>query len=66
MVAVWGVLFYRGLIRPVLEGVAHPEEPLVLGVMPVVWVVLASGVALVLVSLVTRPPAESTLRKYFA
>jgi hypothetical protein len=38
----------------------------VLGVMPVVWVVLAAGVALVLVSLVTRPPAESTLRKYFA
>jgi SSS family solute:Na+ symporter len=66
MLAVWGVLFYRGLIRPVLAGVAHPEEPLVLGVMPVVWVVLAAGGALVLVSLVTRPPAESTLRKYFA
>jgi SSS family solute:Na+ symporter len=66
MLVTWGVLFYRGLVRPVLSGAPHPEEPLVLGVMPVVWVVLASGTALVLVSLVTRPPSASTLRKYFA
>jgi SSS family solute:Na+ symporter len=66
MIATWGVLLYRGLIGPVLGGVAHPEEPLVLGLMPVAWVVLASTVALVAVSLATRPPAEATIRKYFA
>ena len=66
MLAVWGTLFWRGLIRPALEGAKKVEEPLVLGVMPVVWVVLAAGVALVVVSLVTRPPSEGTIRKYFA
>jgi SSS family solute:Na+ symporter len=66
MLAVWGVLFYRGLIRPALEGQARVEEPLVLGLMPVAWVVLAAGAALVLVSLATRPPSEATVRKYFA
>lgn len=66
MLVTWGVLFWRGLIRPALEGAKSIEEPLVLGVMPVVWVVLAAGAALVLVSLATRPPSEATLRKYFA
>jgi SSS family solute:Na+ symporter len=66
MLAVWGGLFYRGLIRPALEGQAHVEEPLVLGLMPVAWVVLAAGAALVLVSLATRAPSEETVRKYFA
>lgn len=65
MLGVWGVLFYRGLIQPALAG-QKPEEPLVLGVMPVTWVVLAATVALVLGSLATRPPSASTLRKYFA
>ena len=65
MLGVWVVLFYRGLIRPALAG-QKPEEPLVLGVMPVTWVVLAAGAALVLVSLATRPPSEATIRKYFA
>jgi SSS family solute:Na+ symporter len=66
MLGVWGVLFYRGLILPALEGSKSIEEPLVLGLMPVFWVVLAAGVSLVLVSLATRPPSEATLRKYFA
>jgi len=35
-------------------------------VMPVVWVVLAAGAALVIVSLATRPPSPATLKKYFA
>lgn len=65
MLGVWSVLFYRGLIQPALEG-KKPEEPLVLGLMPVAWVVLAAGVALVVVSLATRPPTEATLKKYFA
>ncbi|MEQ1892355.1 MAG: sodium:solute symporter family protein [Planctomycetota bacterium] len=66
MLAVWGVLFWRGLVAPALAGAKKVEEPLVLGVMPVVWVVLAAGAALVLVSLATRPPSEATIRKYFA
>ena len=55
----------RGLIEPVRAG-KPAAEPLVLGVMPVTWVLLAAGAALVLVSLATRPPSESTLKKYFA
>ncbi len=66
MLGVWGVLFYRGLIRPALAGDKSIEEPLVLGLMPVFWVVLAAGVALVVVSLATRPPSQATLKKYFA
>jgi len=65
MLSVWGVLFWRGLVSPALAG-EKVEEPLVLGVMPVVWVVLASGAAMVIVSLATRPPSEKTLKKYFA
>ena len=65
MLVTWSVLFYRGLIEPVRAG-KPAAEPLVLGVMPVTWVLLAAGAALVLVSLVTRPPAEATLKKYFA
>jgi SSS family solute:Na+ symporter len=66
MLVVWGVLFWRGLIEPALAGAKSIEEPLILGVMPVVWVILASGAALVVVSLATKPPSEGTLRKYFA
>jgi SSS family solute:Na+ symporter len=66
MLGTWGVLFWRGLLQPALAGVKSIEEPLVLGVMPVLWVVLAAGLALVLVSLVTRPPAAATVDKYFA
>ncbi len=66
MLVTWSVLFYKGLIRPLSAGVPLPEEPLILGMMPVVWILAASSAALVLVSLVTKPPAESTLRKYFA
>jgi hypothetical protein len=65
MLATWSVLFYQGLIRPVSAGEPLPEEPLILGVMPVVWILAASAAALVGVSLVTRPPAETTLAKFF-
>jgi len=65
MLGVWSVLFYRGLIQPAMEG-KKPEEPLILGLMPVAWVVLAAGAALVLVSMATRPPSEATMKKYFA
>ena len=38
---------------------AHGEEPLILGVMPVTWILLSSTVAMVLVSLLTSPPPAS-------
>ena len=65
MLVTWSVLFYQGMIRPLMNGQTLPEEPLILGLMPVVWIIAASGTALIAVSLVTAPPAESTLAKYF-
>ncbi len=65
MLVTWAVLFYQGLIAPVTSGLPLPEEPLILGVMPVVWILAASAGALVLVSLLTRPPSRATLAKYF-
>jgi len=62
MASTWGYFFYEGLIaRP--EG--QDGDYLVLGMMPVTFIFLASALALVLVSLVTKPPAQSTVDKYF-
>jgi SSS family solute:Na+ symporter len=44
---------------------AHAEY-LFLGMEPVATMVVCSAVALVAVSLITKPPAETTLRKFFA
>lgn len=69
-IGVWSVLFYRsnfGLPAPGKPPYRFPEEPL-LGIppmMPIVTIVAASMLALVLVSLVTRPPAKETLAKFF-
>ena len=41
------------------------EGGLVGGVMPVTWIVLASGCALVGVSLATRPPPDEVLIRFF-
>jgi SSS family solute:Na+ symporter len=41
------------------------HEYLVAGVMPVTFICLASVIALVAVSLMTRPPSEKTIRKFF-
>lgn len=42
----------------------HGGEPLALGVMPVTWVLLASTVAMVVVSLATKPPSDDVVRRY--
>ena len=42
------------------------EKKLLLGAMPVLWIVLASIAALVAVSLVTRPPEAETVDRFFA
>ncbi len=41
------------------------REFLFLGMMPVATIIAASTAALILVSLVTRPPSEATVRKFF-
>ncbi len=57
-VAVGGALFVRS------DFGAHGEE-LIFGMMPVAPMIACSTLALVLVSLVTRPPSESTIRRFF-
>jgi len=41
------------------------DESLVLGMMPVFWVVIASTAAMLLISLVTPPPSPGTVAKFF-
>lgn len=67
----WCVLFYRALQVPISEGglgeymVELPIAGTTYAVMPVVAMVLAELVAMIAVSLVTRPPGEETLARYF-
>ncbi len=56
--AVWLVLFG-------LSGWGANDHFLVLGMQPVAWMIAASAAALVVVSLLTRPPSEATLDRYF-
>ena len=68
---VWVALFYRAEFG-LNKRYGFPEAPISLGeivtippMLPVVTIVLASTIALVAVSLVTRPPDEATLKKFF-
>jgi hypothetical protein len=45
-------------------GTAPEHEALVWGMMPVAIIFAASCLSLVVVSLLTKPPSESTLRKF--
>jgi SSS family solute:Na+ symporter len=54
----WSVLFY-------LSGFGKNPHFDVFGTMPVATMVLCSTLAIVLVSLITRPPSEATLAKFF-
>ena len=58
----WAFFFYRGLIaRPAGE----EGEYLVMGLMPVAAIFSASLVALVVVSLLTRPPSRDVVDRFF-
>ena len=57
--AVWLWLFSK-------SGYGANREFLFMGIMPVATMVAASTVALVLVSLVTKPPSAATVRKFIA
>jgi len=58
----WLVLFYRDIIATKAPG---EDELLVWGMMPVVPIFLSATAALVIVSLLTRPPESATLEKFF-
>ncbi|MEM9696036.1 MAG: sodium:solute symporter family protein, partial [Myxococcota bacterium] len=66
MVAVWMVFFYQDIINPTEERLAEGGDFLVLGLMPVTFTFAASASALVLVSMLTKPPSEATVNKFFA
>ncbi len=61
----WGILFYQGLIKPMMEGGRRGEDYLVFGMMPVTIMFAASAVTLVLVSLLTRPPEKELVDRFF-
>jgi SSS family solute:Na+ symporter len=63
MIATWSVLFYRDIIAPKAPGA---DESLIFGLMPVVFIVAASAVTLVIVSLLTRPPSAQTVQRFLA
>lgn len=62
LAVTWAVLFYRDIIATKAPG---EEELLIWGMMPVVPIFLASAAALVIVSLVTRPPETGCLQRFF-
>ena len=64
MLGSWLFLFYRGLIRPAMEGVELEGVYLVWGMMPVTVIFAASALALVLVSLVTSPPPAAVVERF--
>jgi SSS family solute:Na+ symporter len=63
----WTLFAHDALARgkDAIFGKVEHGEYLVAGVMPVTFIVLASTVALIAVSLFTRPPSDQTLRKFF-
>lgn len=66
--AVWGYLFYRsgwGVGDEVLLLAEVTGMQFLQGVMPVTVILAASAAALVLVSLVTRPPSPEVVERYF-
>ena len=60
----WSVLFYRDIIATKPPG--ESDELLIAGMMPVTLIFAASAITLVVVSLLTKKPSDSTLRKFFA
>ncbi|HIE71612.1 MAG TPA: hypothetical protein EYP98_16370 [Planctomycetes bacterium] len=61
----WCVLFYDGLVAPTLAGDHLGGDYLIWGMMPVAFMVAASAVTLIVVSLATKPLPGSTIDRYF-
>ncbi|MCR9246910.1 MAG: sodium:solute symporter family protein [bacterium] len=65
----WAILFYDGLLQPTLaghSGEAGGEDYLVFGMMPVAVMFAASATTLVVVSLLTRPPSQTVVERFFS
>lgn len=60
---VWIVLFARDMAAKSATG--GEDELLIFGMMPVAFIFAAAVITLVGVSLLTRPPSEATLQKFF-
>lgn len=65
MTVVWFVLFYQDVINPSAERIAEGGDYLVWGMMPVAITFAVSSLTLVVVSLITKPPSEATIEKFF-
>ncbi|MFG0320077.1 MAG: sodium:solute symporter [Planctomycetota bacterium JB042] len=65
VLATWIPLFYVGMVEPTLSGTTEPGDWLVAGMMPVAVIFAASAVALVVVSLLTRPPPAAVVDRFF-
>jgi solute:Na+ symporter, SSS family len=61
---VWSILFYRDVFAVKTPG-ASGEELLILGLMPVAFIVATAAITLVVVSLLTQPPRPDTIRRFF-
>ena len=64
MAVAWFWFFYQGLIGPLARG-EEVGEYLVLGLMPVTFIFLASGLTLWIVSLLTTPPPKEHVQRFF-
>lgn len=63
-VVAWCILFYRDIIAEKPAGME--DELLIAGMMPVTILIALSSVTLVVVSLLTSPPSDKTIKKFFA
>ena len=62
---MWCLLFYDGLIAPALADERVEEDYLIWGMMPVAFMIVASTVTLIVVSLATKPLPAATVDRYF-
>ena len=64
MAVTWFTLFWKGLVRPTLDGVEMEGDYLVAGMMPVTVMFVASAATMVLVSLLTSPPPAAHVERF--
>lgn len=62
--AVWTVLFIHDMIEKQKLPPGQDDELLIAGMMPVTFIFAASVASLVIVSLLTKPPAATTVTKF--
>jgi len=65
MAVTWLYLFNKDILNPTQERLNQGGDYLVWGLMPVTFIFAASTIALVVVSLLTKPPSQATINKFF-